>query len=200
MSLFIQSAKKFNLVLCELHYTPIHGKTRSSCRTIEGHYMLICKFDGSSGIALDELDEYNRNHENMRDSDDEDELTHIYDMMELYVSEYATITLNLVNLVPHKTIRNYHNIISRTNYIKPEIAECFELPTNEQIVIIKTVWIKIIQRKWKKIYAARLQIIKNRLLPSSLHTRQITGKWPQHCSNLPGLKGMFYKSLNGLIF
>lgn len=196
MSLFIQPEKRFNLVLCELHYTPIHGKTATSCPTIEGHYMLVCKFDGSSGIALDELDEYNRNHENMRDSDDEDELTHIYDMMELYVSEYNTITLNLTNLLPHKTIRNYHNIIRQPNYIKPEIAECIELPTNETIVIIKTVWIKIIQRKWKKVYAARQQVIKRRMLPSSQYTRKLTGKWPQDCLNLPELKGMFYKLLN----
>ena len=59
MNLFERSRSRFNLVLCELHYTPIHGKTRSSCPTIEGHYLLIDRFDGLTGIILDDLEEYN---------------------------------------------------------------------------------------------------------------------------------------------
>ena len=111
----------------------------------------------------------------------------MYHILRLYESEYAAI---IARRVPHKFIRNYHNIISKTNYIKPEIAECFELPTCEQIVIIKTIWIKIIQRKWKKVFATRKHIIKCRSCPSSISTRQLTGLWPKHCLLLPSLKGM----------
>ena len=195
MASFNQS--RFNLVLCEIHYTPIHGKTCNSFSTIEGHYLLIYKFDGLTGIILDdELEEYYTDEEdNEDDEEDEDEMmTNMQHIQQLYERNYAEMVeateANANRQVPHKLIRNYHNIISRVNYIKPEIAECFELPTGEYIAIIKTFWIKIIQRKWKKVYAVRQDIIKIRSCLSSLYTRQITGKWPDSCIDLPGLKGM----------
>ena len=192
---------RLNLVLCELHFTPIHGKTKKSCPTIEGHYLLIAQFDGLTGIDLDDLDEYaeyDTDHENMSvsdddddddDDDDEDGITHIYQIQQRTIKFY-TEEFNLYRQKNHKLIRNYHNIIRGPNYIKPEIAECITLPTGENIVIIKTMWIKIIQRKWKKVYAARQHIIKCRSCPSSLSTRQLTGLWPRHCLQMPGLKGM----------
>jgi hypothetical protein len=194
MNIFDQS--RFNLVLCEIHYIPIHGKTSSSCPTIEGHYILIDKFDGITGIMLDDLEEYaeyDTDEEIDDDDDDSNRVRNISDLQTLYSNYYAIL---LTRHFPHKTIRNYHNIISQPNYIKPEVAECFELPTGEHIVIIKTIWIKIIQRKWKKIYASRQHIIKCRSCPSSLSTRQLTGKWPSHCISMPGLKGMLSNLLN----
>jgi len=181
---------RFNLVLCELHYTPIHGKTRTSCPTIEGYYILIDQFDGSTGIILDDLEEYTEydtDEETDDDDDDDGRVRNISYLQNIYSNYYAIL---LTRQKPHKTIRNYHNIISRPNYIKPEIAECFELPTGEHIAIIKTMWVKIIQRKWKKVFSARKHIIKCRSCPASLSTRQLTGKWPSHCISMPGLKGM----------
>jgi hypothetical protein len=193
MNLFDQS--RFNLVLCELHYTPIHGKTRTSCPTIEGHYLLIDQFDGLTGIMLDDLEEYveyDTDEEIISDSEDEDGnengITHLYQTQAFYKKYY--MEQFEFREKPHKLLRNYHNIISQPNYIKPEIAECITLPTGEHIAIIKTMWIKIIQRKWKKIYAIRKHIIKCRSCPASLSTRQLTGNWPPHCISLPLLKGM----------
>lgn len=194
---------KYSLVLCELHYSPIHGKTHDSCPNIEEHYLIIEMFDGISGIILNDLYnsveyvEYDTDPEYINsDSDDESDeeinenmFIHISNIQNLYVTEYAEIS-SAQNYIPHKTIRNYHNIISRRNYIRPEIAECFELPTLEHIAIIKTIWLKIIQRKWKVVFAARKIIIKMRLTPSSLVIRQLTGIWPKDCQILPGIKGM----------
>jgi hypothetical protein len=176
---------KFNLVLCELHYSPIHGKTITSDRNIESHYLLIYRFDGATGIALDELEEY---QEYNTDSENENQIIYIFDIQRLYKNEYANLIMS--RLINHKTIRNYHNIISRPDYIKPEIGECIELATGEQVVIIKTVWLKIIQRKWKQVFAKRQQIEKYRTSPSSISHRQVTGRWPDYCNNLPGLKCM----------
>ena len=194
MSLFNQLTnvqkvdQRFNLVLCELHYTPIHGKTKQSCPTIEGHYLLIDKFDGSSGDMLEDLEEEDEEEEEEED-EDEDGITHIHQIQQLtaqyYMEEFVPFRQR-----PHKLIRNYHNIIRGTNYIKPEIAECINLPTGEHIAIIKTMWIKLIQRKWKKVYAIRKHMIKCRSCPSSLSTRQLTGYWPRHCLHMPSLKGM----------
>ena len=71
MASFNQS--RFNLVLCEIHYTPIHGKTCNSFPTIEGHYILIYKFDGLTGIILDdELEEYYTDEEDDEDNNYEE--------------------------------------------------------------------------------------------------------------------------------
>ena len=42
-------------------------------------------------------------------------------------------------------------------------------------VCIKTHWLRLVQRKWKNIYAQR---INHRKKPSSLRYRNIHGKWP----------------------
>lgn len=191
--------RNLHLVLCELHYTPIHGKNGYSEPDIEGHYILIDRFDGLTGIVLDDLIEYNEydtDRENSSDSEDEDDeedvdsITHLYQIQKLNAKFYTEEFFIPNRRKPHKLIRNYHNIIRRPDYIKPEIAECIILPTGENIAIIKTMWIKFIQRKWKGVFAARQRIIHSRCCPSSLSTRQLTGKWPKHCFYLPGLKGM----------
>jgi len=74
--------------------------------------------------------------------------------------------------------------------LKIEIAECIELETNERIAIIKTFWIRLIQRTWKNILKQRNIIIKKRCNPNSLRWREINGKWPKECNHFPGLKGM----------
>jgi hypothetical protein len=48
-------------------------------------------------------------------------------MFNSYILTNTQLYVNDRAIVPHRTIRNYHNIISRPDYIKPEIGECFEL-------------------------------------------------------------------------
>lgn len=90
----------------------------------------------------------------------------------------------------HNIFKNYRNIITQNDYIKPEIAECIYLPTGECISIIKTLWIKLIQRKWKKIFKERQNVLKKRLSISALKYREINGKWPDFCLIYPSIKGM----------
>lgn len=56
-------------------------------------------------------------------------------------------------------------------------------------IIDKTIWLRLIQRKWKKIMKERKEIIKKRSYPSSLNARLITGKWPSELYNLPSIRG-----------
>jgi hypothetical protein len=93
----------------------------------------------------------------------------------------------------HDIYRNYRNIINN-NYIKPQIGECIYLNTGHCVVILKTFWIKIIQRSWKNILKNRQTIIKKRCHPNSLRHREITGKWPNECLNYPGLRGMLSRN------
>ena len=109
----------------------------------------------------------------------------INDIAEFMTLEYHYLLNQSSNIFP-----NYFNIIRRNNYIKPEIAECFYLPTGHCISIIKTIWIKLIQRTWKKIYNQRKEILLRRMNMKSLKYREINGIWPEDCKNYPSIKGM----------
>lgn len=54
--------------------------------------------------------------------------------------------------------------------------------------IIKTFWLKLIQRKWKKICVARKRIMQQRMSPNNLFYRQLNGHWPREINHLPSLK------------
>ena len=162
---------RFNLVLCEIFNRNIHGAPSNQIQAIDGHYLLISKFDGVTGMLLDDVD---------NNEDDEED---VYDYADFYNDEYYNDT----EFAPHVIIRNYQNIVAKPDYIKPEIAECIVLDTDHHVVIIKTIWIRIIQRKWKKIYAERMTVIRRRAQINSLYMREVTGKWPQNCANLPSI-------------
>lgn len=89
--------------------------------------------------------------------------------------------------VNHNTIRNFENIISNKNNYKVDIVEKIQLeglftPT---IAIIKTHYLRLIQRKWKSIFKKREEIIKKRMMPHSLKYREMHGVWPTDCIHLP---------------
>jgi hypothetical protein len=111
----------------------------------------------------------------------------ITDMSNLYNTQ---IMSRRRQITPHHFVRNYYNMISLPNYIKPEIGENILLESGHCICIIKTLWLKIIQRRWKKIYKLRMNIIKKRTTIESLKYRRITGKWPENCLHMPSLRGM----------
>ena len=98
-------------------------------------------------------------------------------------------TGNLANRTnyKHPLIRNYINI---HNKMAPEITECIYLPTGECICIKKTMWIRLIQRTWKKIYKLRQETTALRSLPRNLFYRGITGSWPVECNYSPSIRGM----------
>jgi hypothetical protein len=89
--------------------------------------------------------------------------------------------------ISHMSIRNYKVLL---NKLKPEIAECNILADGECICILKTYWIRIIQRKWKSIFKKRNEIIKKMSCVNSIKYREINGRWPNYIENIPYLKGM----------
>lgn len=202
-NLSINVKNKHYLMLCELHYPGIHGKTDDSDPHIETHYLVYDRFDPTTGISFTQIDDYEEYHTDREyDSDDDyddyddNRFVRINDEVEFLREKYS----NPSNFNPqyfgyHPTIRNYHNIISRPNYIQPEIGEYIILPTQEAVVILKTFWLRIIQKKWKKVFQERKNIIRQRCDLSNLSIREIRGRWPQKCCNLPGLRGM----LNNLL-
>ena len=98
-------------------------------------------------------------------------------------------TGNLANRVnyKHPLIRNYQHIHRK---MVPEITECIYLPTGECICIKKTIWIRLIQRTWKKIYKLRQETHARWSLPRNLFYRGVTGSWPSECKCSPSIRGM----------
>ena len=93
-------------------------------------------------------------------------------------------------ITPHKFIRNYKNMITQPNYIKPEIGEIINLPTGHAVCIIKTMWLRVIQRAWKRLFKERKQVIQMRCRFQSLKHREITGVWPDNCRYWPSFQGL----------
>lgn len=159
------SLTRYNIIICELYNELIHGRTLNL--NVKSHYLVNIRFKKFDINALDEIVYVGRN---------------LYNNF-----------INTHNSITHPIFRNYKNIISRENYIKPEIAECIYLETDECVAILKTFWIRLIQRKWKNIIKTREEIVKKRLMPKSLKYKEMHGRWSEDCVNYPELKGMLYE-------
>lgn len=185
---------EWHLMVCELHNPHIHGKTEDSYAFIENHYLVYDVFDAKTNISYlsKSLDEILTSDDDSSDEDDEiDEPVYMKKIIKMLRDKYFILcNYGKYGSYKHPTIRNYKKIIAKPDYIKPEIGVYILLPTQESIAILKTVWLRIIQRKWKKICKEKQFILQNRLNPNSLYIRETTGKWPSEYRSLPGLRGM----------
>jgi hypothetical protein len=106
----------------------------------------------------------------------------------LVYSRYKSLNMKYITETID-TIQSFTNF----NFIKPQIGECIYLSSGHCVAIVKTIWIKLIQRTWKNIIKEREKIIRLRSNPNSLKHRELTGRWPIECSHYPLLTGMLYK-------
>ena len=158
------SATRFNIVLCELHNEMLHGLENNSA--VQYHYLVSARFKNLNTNCINEC-------------------------AALGKDQYRRLANSRIEQGrKHRIYRNYASIISKTNYIKPELAECVYLETQECVAILKTVWIKLIQRKWRNIVHARREIMRKRSRPDAQHFMEINGRWSDDCLNYPTLKGM----------
>ena len=136
----------YYLGLCELQ-GPLHGGDQT------GHYLLIEKFTNFTSGPLEEEEETTTDSE----QDDDDVPDNIQETAEWYNTMYQQRYFDS----QHPLIRNYLTIVSAPNYIKPEIMEVITLLTGETVVILKTVWIRIFQRKWRSNFAKLMTKLKD---------------------------------------
>jgi len=106
-------------------------------------------------------------------------------LLELYISRNRRYNSDFV-----VTVKDTLSLFS--NY-KVNIIEVYIDPRDSTYnAIIKTIWLKLIQRKWKKIFEERKQILMNRTKVSSILYKQIKGRYPDGMNSLPTLHGMLY--------
>ena len=182
---------RFNIILCELYNQNLHGITETSDETINTHYLVIEQFKtfNTSGGVDPEIE---TNNELTYISNDEPE-PDIYSIANLYNNRYRILCRKYKHKLVHSVIRNYKRIISNRNYIKPEIAECIFLKDSECVAILKTFWIRIIQRTWKRVYAERKYIISQRKRLHELKYKELNGRWSYSIRYYPEFKGMLHK-------
>ena len=151
---------KYKLAVCEIHNPFIHGTDYTSDPNSSNHFLI----------------------ETLYDSEDFFDEIGFIDMQS---------HLNFLKICQHRvhsnhpTIRNYSKIIRDNKYMKCEIVEEDRLGGEESVGYIKTFWLKIVQRKWKKVFAERKKVLKKRKSLRALHYREIHGKWPKDCQTYP---------------
>jgi len=188
---YINSLNKksnFEIVICDLHNKYLHGLTEDSDSNISGHYIVAfkanCKTSNMNYINVD-VASSERNQNNTLN-----QIINDFDL--LYKRKYILLKgYPKYNIYcKHPIIRNYKNMIENENYIKPEIAKCFYLKGGECVAILKTFWIKIIQRVWKKIYKERKIILEKRKSYNYLKFRELRGNWERPYITKAGIYGM----------
>jgi hypothetical protein len=177
---------KYNLVVCELFNRNIHGFCKDSDAFVNGHYLCM-HISRNRSIFEDRVydsedDEFNIDYDS--------EECHIGDLVDLRGAYYINYTRHVNIIRKHNLIRNYHKIIYSENYIQPHIGEVVYLSSGECVCIIKTFWLRLVQRCWRRVYNEKKRVIQRRKNIQSLRFREIHGKWPNDCNYLPGLNGM----------
>ena len=86
----------------------------------------------------------------------------------------------------------YFYSILRTMSPKIEIFCLSILPDESYSVIIKTHWIRIIQRNWKRIFKERNEILLKRRSVPALYNLQISGRYPAGLNSMPSIHGMLW--------
>lgn len=163
--------KKHYLMLCELHHPYLHGEMTQS-----GHYLIFGKFNPHTNACMEiegESEATGTSEAETTEGEEEQEEVEATNLNEEigWLQNAVRHYLRVLHKHPHPTISNYSSIVSRSNYVKAEIGEYVLLPdTLEAVAILKTFWIRIIQRAWKRICRERRQFYSM----SRLSQREIT--------------------------
>ena len=145
------NTSKFELAICEIFNPKKHGFTHTHEYYMNSHYIIH--------ITVSSNDFLNKS----------------FNLILLNLIQYY-FYYRRESVVIHPIIRNYHHILQNINNVKIDIIQKIYMPGGEETVCIKTFWIKLLQRKWKRIYKERIIKIQNLKKPYALFTREITGK------------------------
>lgn len=146
------------LAICEVFHPYLHGQDENSSPSINSHFLVYTQVS----------------------------LADFYDQSYLAEARSLKRYINAVQrlygaLDTHPTIRNYTSITNK--YIRLEIIQTDILSGQEEVAYLKTFWLRIVQRRWKKIYKMRKELIAQR--SQYLKERERTGKWPIHLRRWP---------------
>ena len=84
-------------------------------------------------------------------------------------------------------LHDYSIFVTNSNI---DIMKLCILDDHTYTVVIKTYWLKMIQRHWKKIYSQRKYCINRRRQIKTMMYVERNGMYPYDCYSMPGLQGM----------
>jgi hypothetical protein len=160
-------SSRFNLVVASLHH-PTYGFDKAeSTPEIREHFLCIHKSKNTTPK----------------------ESKTIRQMSKMLHSQMRAMCKSNIDIWPQDVgIRNIYTAMS--SLAQPQIGETMILPGDEMVVILKTVWIRLLQRTWKNICTRRKEIIRKRCETQAMYERERSGTWPSDCQEMPGLRGM----------
>jgi hypothetical protein len=93
---------------------------------------------------------------------------------------------------PFERIRRYlaEYSIVRVENAKVHIMKLCILEDGTYSVVLKTHWLRLVQRHWRKTYQQRKRVIRGRRNLANLRQREIYGRWPHGLNILPSLHGL----------
>ena len=147
------------LAICEIWNPTIHGQDTTSSPNIAGQFLV------HSIIDLEEFEELGF----------DDIIQMLTEGYHAYLSVWDDGRIEMA----HPFIRNYQTIVRGDDYIKLDIVAVDELQGLEHVAYIKTHWIRLVQRCWKRIFKERKLMLAKRGSPKALRIRETTGQWPK---------------------
>ena len=60
------------------------------------------------------------------------------------------------------------------------------------VVVLKTIWLRLIQRTWKRVYKERVRVIALRCSLQCQRHMELTGRYIEGAHYLPRLQGMMF--------
>jgi hypothetical protein len=158
-------ANAYKLALCEVFHPMLHGQDENSSPNINSQFLVYTIIDTAE----------------FQDGS--------YVSEEMHLKRYVAALQKLhgLELEKHPMLRNYAKAAQK--YSRLEIIQADILsPGQEEVATLKTFWLRIVQRRWKKIYKARKMLLSERGELKAIQERQRTGKWPAHLRQWPLFK------------
>ena len=162
------------LGICELYHPKLYGNTYSSSHNIILHYIVN---------SIIELDDFMTNprlldNVNTRQLANLDTPLCNYELeLKNLARKYNKINdLNRNKCIKHPSIENYDTIIRKNDYIRVDIIETRILTGMEEVAILKTHLIRVVQRKWKRLYKSKMEKLKKKMSWYYLKRREIYGR------------------------
>ena len=142
----------YKLALCEVFHPAIHGLDENSDPQIHTQFLVY--------TLIDLVDFYSNAYRSEANS----------------LRRYRRAVEILHGSQPHPTLRAYQQINQK--HLRIEIIQMDRLAGEEEVAYLKTFWVRLVQRRWRKIYRARKEIVAQRMQMAALRERERTGQWP----------------------
>lgn len=93
---------------------------------------------------------------------------------------------------PHMTILRYLCAYGLVRIKRPvlHVMTLHVLADGTYSMLLKTHWIRLVQRHWRNVYRSRRLLIRKRAHPQARKLHELTGKYPYPLDKMPSLAGM----------